>query len=75
MSAGHIVNIPVEALSLAALDGVIDDYIHREGTDYGHRDYDLAQKRAAVRAQLASGRAMITFDARTQTTTIVPSGR
>jgi uncharacterized protein YheU (UPF0270 family) len=71
VTAGQIINIPFEALSADALDGVIDDYVNREGTDYGHRDFDLAQKRAAVRAQLASGHAVITYDSSTQTTSIV----
>ena len=72
MTAGQIINIPVAALSDEALLGVIDDYVNREGTDYGHRDFDLEQKRDAVRRQLASGRAVITYDPNTQTTTIVP---
>ena len=71
MTAGQMINIPFEALSADALDGVIDDYVNREGTDYGHRDFDLAQKRDAIRRQLASGRAVITYDPSTQTTSIV----
>jgi uncharacterized protein len=71
VSTGSIVNIPFDALSDAALDGVIDDYVNREGTDYGHREFDLAQKRAAVRRQLAAGRAVITYDPNTRTTSIV----
>jgi uncharacterized protein len=51
---------------------VIDDYVNREGTDYGHREYDLEQKREIVRQQLMSGRAVITYDPITQTTTILP---
>jgi uncharacterized protein len=75
VTAGQIINIPFESLSAEALDGVIDDYVNREGTDYGHRDFDLAQKRDAVRRQLASGRAVITYDSRTQTTSIVATDR
>ena len=71
MTTGAVINIPFEALSAEALDGVIDDYVNREGTDYGHRDFDLQQKRDAVRRQLASGRAVITYDPLTQTTTLV----
>jgi hypothetical protein len=71
VTAGQIVNIPFEALSAEALNGVIDDYVNREGTDYGHRDFDLEQKRDAVRRQLAAGHAVITYDPSTQTTTIV----
>jgi hypothetical protein len=68
-----MIKIPADALSPAALEGVIDDYVTREGTDYGHRDYSLEEKRAAVRAELAAGRAVVTYDPRTGTTTIVPA--
>ena len=75
MIAGQIINIPVDALSDEALVGVIDDFVNREGTDYGHRDFDLEQKREAVRRQLESGHAAITYDPITQTTTIVATNR
>ena len=71
MIGGAIIKIPIEALSADALDGVIDDYVMREGTDYGHRDFDLEQKRDAVRRELRSGRAVITYDSISQTTTIL----
>jgi uncharacterized protein YheU (UPF0270 family) len=71
---GGIINIPVTALSDEALLGVIDDYVNREGTDYGHQEIDLAQKRLAVRRALDSGRAVITYDPHSQTTTIVVPG-
>jgi uncharacterized protein len=71
VTSASVINIPVEALSDEALLGVIDDYINREGTDYGLRDTDLAQKRAAVRNALASGRAVITYDPNSRTTTVI----
>jgi len=71
VTSGAVVNIPWDALSADALAGVIDDFVTREGTDYGHREFDLDAKREAVRRQLTSGRARITYDTQTQTTTIV----
>ncbi len=68
---GHVIKIPHRALSAAALMGVIDDFIHREGTDYGHRDFSLEEKRAAVRRALDAGTAVVTFDPNSSTTTIV----
>lgn len=75
MTGGQIVNIPVAALTPDALLGVIDDYINREGTDYGHRDIRLDEKRAAVMAALESGRAVITYDPVSRTTSIVAADR
>jgi len=66
-----VIKIPFEALSEDALLGVIDDYITREGTDYGHRDFTLAEKRTAIRRALETGRATISFDPATATTTLI----
>jgi uncharacterized protein YheU (UPF0270 family) len=64
------VEIPIGALSPDALTGVIDDYVLREGTEYGAVDVSLEAKRAQVLAQLRSGRAIVIFDPSTETCTI-----
>lgn len=66
-----MIKIRHSELSEDALRGVIEDFVMREGTDYGHRDYSLDEKRARVLAALESGRATITFEPRSGTTTIV----
>jgi uncharacterized protein len=53
--------IPAKSLSDVALEGIIDAFILREGTDYGAVEYSLEQKRSSVRKQLASGEAQICF--------------
>jgi uncharacterized protein YheU (UPF0270 family) len=57
------------------LDAVISEYVTREGTDYGHADYDHDDKVSAVRAQLARGDAVIVFDPASETTSIVAADR
>ena len=52
-----MIRIPLETLSDEALAGVIDAYILREGTDYGHQEYDIEEKRRRVRRQLEKGEA------------------
>lgn len=59
--------IPWERLSAETLDAVIEEYVSREGTDYGHHEYSLADKVAQVRLQLKRGEAWIDFDADTET--------
>ncbi len=66
--------IPTEALSEEALAGVIEAFVLREGTDYGHRDYSLGRKCAKVRRQLERGEAVLVFDEATSTPNIVPVG-
>lgn len=53
--------IPPNELSEQSLLGVIDAFVLREGTDYGHRDIGIEEKRDRVRKLLANGRAEIRY--------------
>ena len=53
--------IPYTELSLEALLGVMDAFILREGTDYGHEEITIDQKRSRVLSMLQSGEAEIVF--------------
>ncbi len=64
-------DIPPESLSREALQGVIDDFILREGTDYGVSEASLDKKRQDVLRQLENGKAKIVFDAETESITLV----
>jgi uncharacterized protein YheU (UPF0270 family) len=64
--------IPAGSLSEAALGGLIESFVNREGTDYGARERSLAAKVAAVRRQLERGEARIEFDPETESVNIVP---
>ena len=66
------VNIPWKNLSEEALRGVIEEFVLREGTEYGRSDVALDQKIAQIHHQLTSGKAEIMFDPATETTTIIP---
>ena len=56
-----MIKIPLDELSDGALKGVIDAYVLREGTDYGHRDIDIEEKRSKVRRMLETGKAQICY--------------
>jgi len=51
----------------------VQEFVSREGTDYGHGVRTLAEKVADVMRQLESGEARIVFDLASETTHIVPS--
>jgi len=57
-------------LSQVALDGVLESFILREGTEYGHSDYSLAEKKEHVMAKLEMGSALVIFDFETESCTI-----
>jgi uncharacterized protein YheU (UPF0270 family) len=71
-TAAEGVIVPFDDLSPEALQGLLEEYVSREGTDYGHAAYSLAQKVAAVRRQLETGRAVIVFDPASCSCNIVP---
>ncbi|MAC29752.1 MAG: hypothetical protein CMN31_02450 [Sandaracinus sp.] len=54
--------IPWERLSPDALAGVIEEFVTREGTEYGWEDVDLPAKVAQVKRQLAKGEVLVLFD-------------
>jgi len=70
MSESSIV-IPPEQLSAEALQGVIEEFITREGTDYGVVEIELEEKVRQVRAQLKNGAALIVFEPVAETCMII----
>lgn len=65
--------IPHRALSPEALQGLLEEFVTRDGTDYGERETPLAVRVDQVRRHLESGRAVILFDEATGSSTIVPA--
>lgn len=63
--------VPHTELSPAALRGVIEAFVLREGTEYGEREFSLDEKVAHVTRQLERGEVHVTFDASTETVDIV----
>jgi len=67
------VKIPYDQLSSDALHGVIEEFVTRDGTDYGEVEILLETKISQVLAQLKSGKAVIVFDQGSETCTILKS--
>ena len=65
--------IPWEELSADALMGIIEEFVTREGTEYGSSDVSLDKKCQQVKSQIIAGEVMITFDDDLQTCSICPS--
>lgn len=54
--------IPHRDLSTEALQGLVEEFVTREGTDYGEGEFTLSAKVAQVMEQLDSGRVVIVWD-------------
>ncbi len=62
--------IPVNKLSSHALKGVIEEFISRNGTDYGAIEASLETSFMQVKAKLKDRSAVLVFDDETETTNI-----
>ena len=62
--------IPVNKLSPEALQGVINEFISRDGTDYGEMEVSPETNFRQVKDKLESGLAVLIFDDETETTNI-----
>ena len=64
--------IPFTLLQPATLRALIEEFVLREGTEYGERDVSLDDKVDAVMQQLKRGEARVLYDADSDSTTIAP---
>jgi len=62
--------IPHEQLSADALRGLMEEFITREGTDYGW-ETSLERKVEQVKAQIERGDVVIVFDLATETVSLL----
>ena len=62
--------IPVNKLSSEALQGVIEEFISRNGTDYGEVEASADTKFRQVKQKLETGSAVLIFEDETETTNI-----
>ena len=54
--------IPPERLTDDVLTAIIEEFVSREGTDYGAVERDFAAKVAQVKRQIQKGEVAIVFD-------------
>ncbi|MBV1877063.1 MAG: YheU family protein [Pseudomonadales bacterium] len=63
--------VPWQTLSTQVLQAVIEDFVTREGTDYGVRDLTLKDKVEQVLNQLKNEQAVIVFETESETCSIM----
>ena len=62
-----------KSLSDDALDGIVEEFVTREGTEYGDAEVALSTKVSQVRGQLKRGEAVVVWDSSLETASIVPA--
>ena len=65
------IEVPIEILSPDALSGIIDEFIFREGTDYGAQEISLDKKIEQIKRQLSKNEIKIVFDPASETVTLM----
>lgn len=63
--------VPHHQISPDALQGLIEEFITREGTDYGAQEFSLAEKVQQVQQQLERGDVVVVFDAATESVSLL----
>lgn len=66
------VEIPVSAVAPETLAGIVEEFVLREGTDYGAIEVSLSAKVSQVLKQIERGDTKIFFDPETESVTLVP---
>ena len=64
--------IPANELSDDTLSAIIEEFVLREGTEYGAIDISLTEKIAQVKLQLAQGIVVLVYSELYETVNIIP---
>ena len=56
-----VIQVPWQQLSSDALRGIAEEFVNREGTDYGEQEVELSTKVNQVIERLKSGEAVLVY--------------
>lgn len=62
--------VPYQHIAIETLDALIEEFVSRDGTDYGAIELTLEQKLEQVKCLLKQDKAVIWFDDATETISI-----
>lgn len=66
-----MIEVPWQEIGAETLDSLIEEFVTREGTEYGESEVPLARKVQQVRAQLQRGDVCIVFDELTESVNLM----
>lgn len=64
--------IPITALSADALEGIIKEFVLREGTEYGLVEVSLDTKVQQVRRQIQRGEVVLVYEESSESVDLIP---
>lgn len=66
------IEVPYQQISSEALQRMVQEFVTRDGSDWGEAGCSLEDKVRQVQRQLQAGQVKVVFDLRSQTANIVP---
>ncbi|MEZ5573299.1 MAG: YheU family protein [Halioglobus sp.] len=69
----EFVEVPVQRLQPDVLHALLEEYASRDGTDYGEREFSLAEKVERLLGQLQSRDLRLLYDTRSEQWDLVPA--
>jgi len=70
-----IITVPHQSLATATLRKLVEEFVTRDGTDYGEQEVPLPKKVEEVLRLLDRGEVVILFDDETGATHVAPAER
>ncbi|WP_293264185.1 YheU family protein [Neptunomonas sp.] len=67
--------VPIESISAEALEGMIEEFVTRDGTDYGYDETPLALRVEQVKKKLKNKEIVVLFNEATDEVNLVLSER
>ncbi|MCC1497924.1 YheU family protein [Alcanivorax sp. 1008] len=67
--------VPWQDIPAESLQNLIEEFVSRDGTDYGEREIPLTTRVDQVREQLRRGKVVIWFDEATETISLFDAER
>jgi uncharacterized protein YheU (UPF0270 family) len=68
----EFVMVPLERLQSEVLQALLEEFVTRDGTDYGEREHSLEEKVERLHKQLGSGDLQILYDVDSEQWDVVP---
>lgn len=68
----QFVTVPLERLQTGVLQALLEEFASRDGTDYGAREFTLAQKVDMLLGQIRGGDLKILYDVDSEQWDLVP---
>ncbi|MGY8870838.1 MAG: YheU family protein [Pseudomonadales bacterium] len=67
--------VPIESISAQALEGLIEEFVTRDGTDYGYDETPLASRVEQIKKKLKNKEIVVLFNEATDEVNLVLSER